>query len=234
MSPENPLPPSHRRIHPLVAAAAVAIIITCLVGIAALAGWLPTSRSASPSELAQQANAADTPPPMSATGEPAPLMAASQSPSPGAPQPRSTGSQPSMSAPYQETRQVASAGPGYAPPPPAAPPPCDSCGRVESIKEVVHQAPTSGIGVAAGAVLGGVLGHQVGNGRGNTLATLAGAVGGGYAGNEVEKRRRTSLSYQVVVRMENGRTRFFPEPNPNNWRTGEPVRVVENHLEHAN
>jgi uncharacterized protein YcfJ len=36
-------------------------------------------------------------------------------------------------------------------------------------------------------VAGGVLGHQVGGGKGKTLATVAGAAGGAYAGNQVQK-----------------------------------------------
>jgi uncharacterized protein YcfJ len=39
-----------------------------------------------------------------------------------------------------------------------------------------------------GAVLGGLLGSQVGGGNGKTLAAIAGAVGGGYLGNEIAKR----------------------------------------------
>lgn len=45
-------------------------------------------------------------------------------------------------------------------------------------------------GTAIGAVLGGVLGHQVGGGKGKTLATVAGAVGGGYAGKKIEQSRQ--------------------------------------------
>ncbi len=36
----------------------------------------------------------------------------------------------------------------------------------------------------AGAVVGGVIGHQFGGGRGNDIATAAGAVGGAYAGQK--------------------------------------------------
>lgn len=41
-------------------------------------------------------------------------------------------------------------------------------------------------GTAIGAVVGGLLGNQVGGGKGRTLATVAGAVGGGYAGNRIQ------------------------------------------------
>ena len=39
-----------------------------------------------------------------------------------------------------------------------------------------------------GAVVGGVLGHQVGNGTGRDVATAAGAIGGAVVGNNVAGR----------------------------------------------
>src|SRR5207245_6993263 len=44
-------------------------------------------------------------------------------------------------------------------------------------------AEHSTVGIATGAVIGGLLGHQVGGGNGRTLATIAAAVGGGYLGD---------------------------------------------------
>jgi uncharacterized protein YcfJ len=43
------------------------------------------------------------------------------------------------------------------------------------------------IGTVAGAVLGGVIGHQIGGGSGRDIATVAGAAAGGYGGNRIEK-----------------------------------------------
>ena len=40
-----------------------------------------------------------------------------------------------------------------------------------------------------GAVIGGLLGSQVGKGNGRTLATVAGVIAGGYAGNEISHGR---------------------------------------------
>jgi len=40
-------------------------------------------------------------------------------------------------------------------------------------------------GAVAGAVLGGILGHQVGSGRGNDAATVGGAIVGGLVGSQV-------------------------------------------------
>ena len=56
-------------------------------------------------------------------------------------------------------------------------------------------------GTAIGAVAGGLLGHQVGGGRGKTLATVGGAVAGGYVGNRVQKNHQdTHASYHVERR----------------------------------
>ncbi len=56
---------------------------------------------------------------------------------------------------------------------------------------------------------GGVVGNQFGSGNGRTAMTLLGALGGGLAGNSVEKHIRSTTSYSVRVRMENGKTRYF-------------------------
>lgn len=57
------------------------------------------------------------------------------------------------------------------------------------------------VGTAIGAVAGGLLGNQVGGGKGRTLATVAGAVGGGYAGNRIEASRQRGQSVSEVRRQ---------------------------------
>lgn len=129
-------------------------------------------------------------------------------------------SRQSQSQPYDRDYQVAQ-GPAV----------CHNCGRVESI--VAQHEPVaqgSGVGVAAGAVLGGILGNQVGGGNGRTLATVAGAVAGGYGGNEVEKRTRSTTTYRVRVRMEDGEIRTFPQSGQDGWQVGDRVRVVNGAL----
>ena len=58
-------------------------------------------------------------------------------------------------------------------------------------EQVTRQAPVKDehqvLGTIAGAVIGGVVGHQIGGGSGRDLATVAGAAGGGYAGNRIQK-----------------------------------------------
>lgn len=56
-------------------------------------------------------------------------------------------------------------------------------------------------GTAIGAVAGGLLGHMVGGGRGNTLTTVAGAAAGGYAGNRIENANHKPQVTQSVQRQ---------------------------------
>jgi outer membrane lipoprotein SlyB len=104
---------------------------------------------------------------------------------------------------------------------------CLECGVVQSVQEVDSKgAGGSGIGYAGGAVVGGVLGHQVGEGNGNKLATVVGAVGGALLGNEAEKRVNTSKAFDITVRFDDGSSRVFTEANLPTWRNGDKVRVV--------
>jgi uncharacterized protein YcfJ len=56
-------------------------------------------------------------------------------------------------------------------------------------------------GAIAGALIGGVLGHQVGGGTGKDIATVGGAVAGGVIGSNVG--RDGSTSSRDVQRCEN-------------------------------
>jgi uncharacterized protein YcfJ len=54
------------------------------------------------------------------------------------------------------------------------------------------------IGTGIGALVGGVLGHQVGGGNGKTIATVAGAAAGGYAGNKIQQRQQQNDTYTAT------------------------------------
>lgn len=54
------------------------------------------------------------------------------------------------------------------------------------------------VGTVAGALIGGVLGNQVGGGSGKKLATVAGAAAGGYAGNKVQQNMQAKDTYTDV------------------------------------
>lgn len=51
-------------------------------------------------------------------------------------------------------------------------------------------AQNSPLGIGLGALVGGLVGSRVGGGNGRTLAEIAGVVGGGYVGNEIAKRNQ--------------------------------------------
>ena len=85
-----------------------------------------------------------------------------------------------------------------------------------------------GAGTIAGAVVGGILGHQIGGGSGNTAATVLGAAGGAYAGNQMEKRnQQTSDGYRLNVRMQNGSYQVITQTTSDEIRVGDRV-LIEN------
>jgi len=205
-----------KSLHPLILAAAVAVLLFCGVGTAALMGWLPTSESRQAQPLSS-----------AASGE---QLASLQAIAPPA------GAQPLAALPQQQAQQPA---PVQRPQPEpeqyvaaAAPAPkvCNNCGVIESINEVNTRASGSGVGAAGGAVVGGLLGNQVGGGHGKELATVLGAVGGAVAGNQIEGSVRATRSYNIVVRLDNGKTHTVHQSAAPNWRQGDRVRVVNGSL----
>lgn len=235
---------SANKIHPLVAGAAVSVMVLSLVGVAAMTGLLPKSNG-SPAPVAVLASSAPagvdnnsgnkigTLAPTTETKE----FAASEDAAPPSDVKRKPHHKPVQKAHYQPVQSSAqqpadysenSSENAYVPPPQAAI--CNNCGTIESVRAIEQAAPPNGVGAVAGAVLGGILGHQVGGGNGRKLATVAGAVGGGFAGNEVERRTRTTTSYEIRVRMENGSTRSFSDSGQSGWRSGDRVKVVNGSL----
>ncbi len=103
-------------------------------------------------------------------------------------------------------------------------------GRVVAIDVVRGSGRTSGGGAVAGAIIGGVLGHQVGSGRGNDAATVVGAVGGAVAGNEIERRRNDDEQYRVTVQFRDGREATFMQNSLDGIRVGDRIRVADNRL----
>ena len=105
--------------------------------------------------------------------------------------------------------------------------PCQNCGVVQSVNTIQQQGQTSGVGMVAGGVVGGVVGHQIGSGRGNTVATIAGAGLGAVAGNQVEKNTKTKTSWSVAIRMDNGALRTFSYSSQPAVVAGDRVKLVD-------
>jgi uncharacterized protein YcfJ len=178
------------RIHPVMAAAAVSVIIVSLTGAAAITGILPTSHGAPEPQVAAAAPLAQ------------PY---------GAPMPEAAQAGVPLAAPAPMTANYVQPAPAVAPQPQVI--------KEVVIKEVVKEKPVhhhytqrvahndapayaqqaapapapaqpNYLGIGAGALIGGVLGHQVGGGNGKKLATVAGVIGGGILGNEIANRNK--------------------------------------------
>lgn len=207
------------RIHPLIAAAAVSVILVSGVGVAAMTGILPTSKAVP---------AAVTPPALLDSQPSDSLNGLKPSVQPQAPS-----TAPARPVTHRHhvnpaERNTASNEPGRAPAGPAytAAPAVDPyAGQVVSVNTVKTPEPTTGLGALGGAVIGGLAGTQIGNGRGRTAATIVGALGGGLAGNTVEHAVHKATTYDVQVRMEDGSYRNFSYQTDPGLQAGQRVHV---------
>jgi len=100
-------------------------------------------------------------------------------------------------------------------------------GIVEAIELVPRAEAGVNIGSLAGAVVGGLLGNQVGSGRGRTAATILGAAGGAYAGQKIEESRRAGDQvWRLRIRLDNGTVMTVAQEQNLNLRVGDRVRVI--------
>lgn len=189
------------RLHPLAITAAASVTVVSLVGAAAILGWLPSSHGSGVQDAALTSSVQQPVVPVAAL---VPTQAVVAAPV----QVSATRFQTADGRVFEQVNPVGSgvaAQPAYIAPKPVV------------HKKVVHhyverpssyqreyvQQPSyaaahpvrsyvgdmSPVGTGIGAVVGGVLGHQVGGGNGKKIATVAGVLLGGYAGNEVAHDR---------------------------------------------
>ena len=189
-------------LYPMMIIAAVSVVLFSVVGIATMTGHIP-------SVLSQKSDGA----------------AESQAQA-------EKGSLAAKEADETKLSQKAKTAPAHpgterraAPAPQRTATACADCGVVESVQAQEIKGQGTGIGAVGGAVVGGVLGHQVGSGRGNDLATVAGAIGGGFAGNEVEKNVKKTSNYVIRVRMEDGSYRTVTQASQPAVVAGDRVRI---------
>jgi len=107
---------------------------------------------------------------------------------------------------------------------------CKGCLWVQEIHTETRQGKGSGLGVVGGAVIGGLLGHQVGGGTGKKLATVGGAAAGGYAGNEVEKNAKKTTVWVAQVVDRSGQMRRVEMGADPMLRPGDTVRERDGRL----
>jgi len=108
---------------------------------------------------------------------------------------------------------------------------CNDCGIVTRINTVAsgRTAPTA-TGAILGGLVGAVAGHEIsdhtGGSKGNqNIAAVAGAVGGALAGNKIQQNV-TGNSYDIQVRMDDGRTIMVNQKDLGGIRENTYVRVV--------
>ena len=106
------------------------------------------------------------------------------------------------------------------------------CGYVRDIHEVqLSNNNGAAVGTVIGAVVGGLLGHQVGKGNGRTAATVAGAVGGGFAGHAIgERSGNGDDGWQIVVQLQNGQYATVTQRNPPQVQVGDYVMIRDNEV----
>ncbi len=234
----DPITTPRAALHPMIIIAAIAVTLFSAAGIAAIMGWIPTTKSQEP--IAAVTNDV-VPVPPARMLEPPPAAPAPQSKAAQAPAPREVvRAEPTPPRPVARAEPIPSVPPVTSPAPavpsaPAAPKAiCYDCGTIESVRQVAAPGEGTGFGAIAGAIGGGVLGHQVGSGRGRDVGTVVGAIGGAIAGHQIEKQVRKSNNYEIDVRMDDGSVKTFTQDTAPGWRNGDRVHTHGGVLKEAN
>lgn len=107
---------------------------------------------------------------------------------------------------------------------------CESCGTVQSVVPEKRKGSGGAVGLIGGAVVGGLLGNQIGGGTGRKLATVGGAAAGAYAGNEVQKQYSSTTVWVTKVRMKDGTVHSFAQDTRPVWVSGHVVKVSDGRL----
>ncbi len=97
---------------------------------------------------------------------------------------------------------------------------------VESVRKVMIQRDSKGIGVIGGAVVGGLAGSSAGGGRGQDIATVLGAIGGMVAGQAIENQANQREGLEVIVKYDSGETRVIVQEADLDVKAGDRVRVI--------
>lgn len=203
--------PANKSLHPLIWVAGVALILFSAVGIGAFMGWIPTSIADPDDKASLEAQAEDAVAPTPAV----PVTAKARA----APVRKKTAVQIADSDSARADNAASR---------------CSACGVVETVRAVETKGEGSGLGAVGGGVVGGLLGNRVGGGRGQDVMTVVGVVGGAMAGNEIEKRSKSSTSYAITVRFDDGSSRTFNEANGSAWQVGDKVKVVNGAIQFNN
>ncbi len=101
-------------------------------------------------------------------------------------------------------------------------------GTIEELRLVTIEGTKSRVGPVVGAIIGGVAGREIGDGRGSDIGKTVGAVGGGVAGAAVEEGVTRRQGVEITVTLRSGKTiavvqQIDPEVD---LRVGDSVKVL--------
>jgi len=101
-------------------------------------------------------------------------------------------------------------------------------GTVVSVRAItIHQTPGTTEGDSLiGAAVGGLLGHQVGQGNGKLVATAALAVDGAVAGNKLGDAANTQAGLSVTIRLESGQIVNVTQAADVQLQAGQRVQLI--------
>lgn len=102
-------------------------------------------------------------------------------------------------------------------------------GTITALRQVQIQADSRAgglLGSGGGAVIGGLLGNQVGGGSGRELATVAGALGGAVVGTKAEEAANRMTAWEMEIRQDNGQNVVVVQKADQNFEVGQRVRLI--------
>ncbi len=114
-------------------------------------------------------------------------------------------------------------------------------GRITEVSLISGTAAPRGnhiAGTAIGAIIGGVLGNQIGGGSGRAAATVLGAVGGAVVGNQIARNQDGTYAtsgpvYRISVQTDSGQMRTYDVSATGDLRPGDRVRIDNGVIYHA-
>jgi len=99
-------------------------------------------------------------------------------------------------------------------------------GTVASVRQVQIEGTQSGVGAAAGTVIGGVAGSDIGGGKGSTIAAVVVGVAGGLLGNKLENAVTQKAGLEITVQLDNGNAVSVVQAAEENFQVGDRVRLL--------
>ncbi len=101
-------------------------------------------------------------------------------------------------------------------------------GTVIGTQPVVIEGNRSGAGQLPGAIIGGVAGSSLGDGKGQQIFTVLGAVGGAILGQQIEEKATRAQGLELTIELDSGRTLSIVQEvdSVDQFKEGQRVRVL--------